>query len=218
MICDDVSALGVNAAFLAIKNLDKKFYDDLLKYKIKSFYEYFLKNYSQKDLDNDKNIIGYRNLHNIVSVNDKNLIASPESLIKQLFKNKSLKSINNFVDTYNYIAIKNRVSLGAHDLECINGNVRLCLTKGDELFIPLGKKKSQSVGNGEYCYIDDDNEIICRLDCRQCDKTKITANTNSCLFIIQGHENISLMSLEHTAMELQNIFSLETSTSILNIC
>ena len=160
-ICEDVSALGIKAAFLVIYNIDKSFYDDLLKNKIKDFYVDFLKRYTPKDLENDESILGYRKLHKLTGIKDKTLVASPENLIKLLFKYSSFKPINNIVDTYNYIAIKNRVSLGAHDLEHISGNVRLCFSKGNEHFIPLGKKKSQAVGNGEYCYIDDNNEIIC---------------------------------------------------------
>ena len=173
-ICNGVSALGIKVAFLTIYNLDNTHYDDPLKLKIEKFYKNLIKNNTPEILELDTHIAGYRELHKKIGVTDKSLVASPESLIKLLFKHKSLKPINFIVDTYNYVAIKNRVSIGAHDLDHINGNVRLCFIKGNERFIPLGKKKLQNVSNGEYCYIDDENEILCRLDCRQCNKTKTT--------------------------------------------
>lgn len=206
-ICEEVSALGIKVAFLIIHNIDNNHYDDLLKHKIDKFYTQFLQEHSTESLENDANIIGYRKLHKTIGITDKSLVASPESLIKLLFKHKSLRPINFIVDTYNYIAIKNKVSIGAHDLKHINGNVRLCFTKGDERFIPLGKDKLQNVNCGEYCYIDDDNEILCRLDCRQCDKTKTTTDTKDCLFIIQGHKNITSKLIKSTAEELLTIFS-----------
>ena len=206
-ICEDVSALGIKVAFLAIYDLDKSSFNESLKNEIRNFYTQFLQNYSEEDLENDVNILGYRKLHEEIGVTDKSLVASPESLIKILFKYKSFKPINYIVDTYNYIAIKNRVSLGAHDIDRINGNVRLCFTEGAEKFIPLGKKKQQHVQPGEYSYMDDSNEILCKLDCRQCDKTKTTASTNSCLFIIQGHNDIPSATLESTAQEIQCLFS-----------
>lgn len=206
-ICEDVSSLGVKVAFLTIYNLDNNHNDDLLKSKIENFYAQFLQNYSLEILEDDAHIIGYRKLHEKIGVTDKSLVASPESLIKLLFKYETLRPINFLVDTYNYIAIKNRVSIGAHDINHIDGNVRLCFTKGDEQFIPLGKKKQQNVHTGEYCYIDDSNEILCRLDCRQCDKTKTSIYTNSCLFIIQGHDGIPSNILDSTAYELQNLLS-----------
>jgi len=187
-ICEEVSALGLKVAFLVIHNIDNNQYDNSLEHKIDEFYTQFLNEYSTEHLENDSNIIGYRKLHKKIGITDKNLIASPESLIKLLFKHKSLRPINFIVDTYNYIAIKNKVSIGAHDLKHINGNVRLCFTKGDERFIPLGKK-------------------LCRLDCRQCNKTKTTTDTRDCLFIIQGHKNITSNLIKSTAEELLTIFS-----------
>lgn len=209
-ICEDVSALGIHVVFLVIYDIENTTFDVDLKNTIHKFYKEFCTYYSSEDLEQDKNIIGYRELHKNIGINDKSLIASPESLIKILFKHKTLRPINFIVDTYNYVAIKNRVSIGAHDTNNIYGNVRLCFTNGDEHFVPLGKKASQAINKGEYCYIDDANEILCRLDCRQCDKTKTTVDTNSCLFIIQGHENISTITLESTAKELQTLIKSDT--------
>ena len=216
-ICEEVSALGIRVAFLIIHNIDNKHNDISLKHKIDKFYTQFLLEYSTESIENDANIIGYRQLHKIIDITDKSLVASPESLIKLLFKYKSLRPINFIVDAYNYIAIKNKVSIGAHDLKHIHGNVRLCFTKGDEKFIPLGKNKQQIIDGKEYCYIDDKNEVLCRLDCRQCDKTKTTADTKDCLFIIQGHSGISLDLIKSTAVEIQEIFRPYTTNETENI-
>ena len=86
-------------------------------------------------------------MHQKIGINDKSLIASPESLINLIFKYKSLKPINFIVDTYNYVAIKNKVSIGAHDLQSICGNVRLCFTEGNEKFTPLGSQTSKIINN-----------------------------------------------------------------------
>ena len=219
-ICKEVTSLGIHVAFLIIKGIDNNRYDDSLKQKIEEFYTQYLQHYSIESLESNENIIGYRDLHKEVNIEDNSLIASPESLIKILFKHKSLRPINFIVDTYNYIAIKNRISIGAHDLSHISGNIRLCFTKGNELFIPLGKNKQLSVNSGEYCYIDDDNEILCRLDCRQCNKTKTTTDTKDCLFIVQGHKDITSKLIKSTAEELLSIFTPHTSGDkefILNI-
>lgn len=205
-ICEEVSELGVKVAFLIIYNIDNNQYDDSIRHKIDNFYIQYIQEHSIEGLENNTNIIGYRKLHEDIDINDNSLIASPESLIKILFKHSTLQSINFIVDTYNYIAIKNNVSIGAHDLKLINGNIRLCLTEGDEKFIPLGTKKQQRINRGEYCYIDDENEILCRLDCRQCNKTKTTTDTKDCLFIIQGHRHISTEIIKSTAEEIKEIF------------
>ena len=210
-ICDDVSALGIKVAFLLIYGIENDTHDENIRGKIESFYTQLLNDHMLESFENDPNLAGYRKLHEAIDVTDKALVASPESLIKILYKHKSLRPINFLVDIYNYIAIKNKISIGAHDIKHISGNVRLCFTNGDEQFVPLGKNKPQQIKKGEYCYIDDDNEILCRLDCRQCDKTKTTPNTKDCLFIIQGHSDIAVDTIQSTAEEIQSIFSAYTS-------
>ena len=207
-VSKQVSALGINVLYLLLYSLDKSFFTLSLKDEIENYYKQFEKNVTPDDIVIDPHIAGYRKLHEKVGIADDSLIASPESLFKILFKYKSLRPINPIVDTYNYIAIKNKISIGAHDIDHINGDVELRLANGDELFIPLGKNKAQTIASGEYCYIDDRNEVICRLDCRQSDKTKTSAITSSCLFIIQGNEYISTGALDSTAEDLLDIFNL----------
>lgn len=209
-----VSALGINVLYLLIHKLDISFFTLSLKDEIENYYKQFEKNVTIDDIVIDPHIAGYRKLHEKVGITDNSLVASPESLYKILFKYKSLRPINPIVDAYNFIAIKNKVSIGAHDLNQIDGDVELKLTNGDELFIPLGKNKEQKIAPGEYCYIDDNNEVICRLDCRQCDKTKTSASTSSCLFIIQGNEYISTSALDVTAEDLLDIFNLGISNPV----
>ena len=209
-ICENVSSLGIKVVFLVIYSINNTHYDDNLKNIISKFYDNFYKTYTQEDLEQDKNILGYRLLHQKVRIKDKSLIASPESLINLIFKYKSLKPINFIVDTYNYVAIKNKVSIGAHDLQSICGNVRLCFTEGNEKFTPLGSQTSKIINKNEYCYIDDSNEVICRLDCRQSEKTKTSPETQDCLFIIQGHSAIPEQKLISTAEELRSLILIQT--------
>ena len=209
-VCEDISSLGIKVVFLVIYSIDNTHYDDYVKKITSKFYDNFHKTYTQEDLEQDKNILGYRILHQKIGINDKSLIASPESLIKLIFKNNKLKPINFIVDTYNYVAIKNKISIGAHDLQKIIGNVRLCYTEGNEIFTPLGSKSSKIIDKNEYCYIDDSNEVICRLDCRQSEKTKISTNTQDCLFIVQGHSGISEKNLISTAEELRSLLLKQT--------
>ncbi|MDW3094555.1 MAG: phenylalanine--tRNA ligase beta subunit-related protein [Gammaproteobacteria bacterium] len=211
-VSEEVSALGINVIFLSVTSIDNSFFTQALKNEIDDYYKIFSEKYTLNDFDNNHNIVGYKKLHNKVGVTDKLLTASPESIIKILLKHKSLRSINPIVDTYNYISIKNKISIGAHDLANIIGNVELRLTKGDEHFIPLGKDQSQTINSGEYCYLDE-NEVICRLDCRQCEKTKTSNKTKSCLFILQGNEAISTNLLHSTAQQLLDVITSNDSKS-----
>jgi DNA/RNA-binding domain of Phe-tRNA-synthetase-like protein len=76
------------------------------------------------------------------------------------------------------------------------------ITNGDELFIPMGLDKPVDIQKGEYAYIDGSNEIVCRLDHKQCHKTRITEATSSCLLIIQGNPYTTKEQISNVAEEL----------------
>jgi DNA/RNA-binding domain of Phe-tRNA-synthetase-like protein len=115
---------------------------------------------------------------------------------------KSLPGINLIVDIYNYISLKSELAIGAHDVSAIEGDVHLRLTEGTEKFLPLGFSKTVSVKKGEYCYIDNSDEVICRLEVRQGEKTKVIETTTSCFYIVQGNPYTSSSSIISTAREL----------------
>ena len=96
-------------------------------------------------------------------------------------------SINLAVDLYNVVSLETLLTLGAHDGAKVNGNVRLKIATGKEHFLPLGSEKTERVAAGDYCYVDDTDEVLCRLDYKQTDKTKITPETTHGFFIIQGN-------------------------------
>ncbi len=81
------------------------------------------------------------------------------------------------------------MSLGAHDVKKIDGNVTLRLTDGGERFVPLGKDEPEPIAAGDYCYVDDSGDVLCRLEYRQADKTKVMLSSDTCFYIVQGNEN-----------------------------
>ncbi len=73
---------------------------------------------------------------------------------------------------------------------------------GSENFIPLGSEESKTVGNGEYSFVDDNNDVICWLDIRQVDKTKVTEESKNVLYFIIGNEENTYEELEKVANEI----------------
>ncbi len=60
---------------------------------------------------------------------------------------------------YNIISLESKLALGAHDMDCVLGNVTLRFTDGTEKFIPIGQDIPLPVNAHEYCYCDDANEV-----------------------------------------------------------
>ncbi len=58
------------------------------------------------------------------------------------------------------------------------------------------------MSSGEYAYIDDSGDVLCRLEVRQGDKTKISLNTTACFYIVQGNATTGDASLQTAAEEL----------------
>jgi DNA/RNA-binding domain of Phe-tRNA-synthetase-like protein len=141
--------------------------------------------FAGRDAANDDVLRGFRLLHKAVGA-DRKMISSPENLIRLVQKRGTLPSIHPLVDLYNLVSLETQVALGAHDLARTPLPITLRQTTGAEPFWPLGANEAVRVPAGEYAYIDDTSEIICRLEARQVEKTKVTARTTAAFVIIQG--------------------------------
>ena len=143
--------------------------------------------FAGKKYNDDPVLAGFRDLHTKVGRSNRDYVASPENLRRQFLERGRFPHINTVVDIYNLISLQTGLALGAHDIEKVNGNIALRLTNGSEVFMPLGKIEPEKVFPGEYAYIDDLNNIICRLEVLQVDPTKVTTESSDLFIIIQGN-------------------------------
>ncbi len=80
----------------------------------------------------------------------------------------------------------------------VEGDVTLRFAAGEERFVPMGQTEPEAVGAGEYCYFDGSGEVLCRLEFRQAEKTKMTEETTSGFFLVQGNPNTPRSLVERT--------------------
>lgn len=153
-------------------------------------------------LQEDRILQGFRDLHTSFGFSNRNFPAASESLIAYILKHHRLPRVNLLVDIYNLVSVETRLALGAHDLARVTGNVHLRFTSGNEGFLPLGSTERQRVRPGAYAYIDDDDDVICMLEVKQVEKTKVTLETSECLFILQGNAETEFSYIESTAERL----------------
>ena len=186
---ENVLDLGMNVAIVTIKGMNNcKDNEEFNKYR-DSVLKDIRNNLTEEEILNDAVLKGFWRLHERVGKTSKHDVSSPENLMNMLLKNGSLPSINLIVDIYNLVSVMTRLALGAHDLDNISGNVSLRLTNGSENFLPIGYSKNKQVSKGEYAYIDEENDVLCRMEVRQVEKTKVMEDTKNCMYIIQGNEN-----------------------------
>ncbi len=118
--------------------------------------------------------------------NEKKNRSSIESLLRRIYNNKPVSSINPLVDIYNSISIKYKLPCGGEDINKFsNGNIELTLSKGTENFLPLGSEESESPTVNEVIY-KTENTVICRcFNWRESDITKLTPDTRNAFLCIE---------------------------------
>lgn len=131
---------------------------------------------------------GYRELHNKYSIL-KDEPGSVEKLIEAILKESQFPKINSFVDIYNYVSVMTGVSIGAHDIDTLSGNAQFKLLEEDILFEEIGTAEKNTAMKGEYAYVDRKG-VLCRLDTKQSNRTRISQRTENVLIILQGHDSL----------------------------
>lgn len=158
--------------------------------------------WKDKKYKDDPILEGFRDLHTKVGRSNRDYVASPEGLRWLLLERGRFPQINTLVDIYNLISVKTGLALGAHDIDKVHGNITLRMTKGDEIFVPLGKIDPVSIFPGEYGYVDDGNNVICRLEVLQVEPTKVTTQARDIFVIIEGNANTDMSYIQAATEEV----------------
>lgn len=158
--------------------------------------------YAELDIHADPILEGFNILHDNTGVKRRKNIPASENLIKLLEKNHGMFFINQAVDIYNLISLESKLALGAHNIDHVDGNVTLRFTDGTERFVPIGQTDPIPVASHEYSYCDDANEVLCRLEIRQVEKTKVDEDARNIFYIVQGNAATPYNLLEETARRI----------------
>lgn len=137
-------------------------------------------------IEGNEILSAYRELYRLCRA--QGFTPQAQSLIQLIKRNGRLPNINTAVDSYNLVSVETFLSIGAHDIDKIRGNLVLGITAGSELYVPLGGQEPEKVNGGEYACMDEE-KIICRMDIRQCEQTKITKITEHFIIYVQGNRN-----------------------------
>ena len=131
-------------------------------------------------------VAAFQNIHRQVGVHPRKEQSSIERLLLLALKRGQLPAVNSLVDAYNLVSLRTRCSLGAHDVDVLSLPVSLRILTGRESFTPLGETTLAAVTPGEYGYVDAADRLLCRLDVRQADFSKVTERTRNVILIVEG--------------------------------
>ncbi len=183
-----VADIGVKVLFGSIEGVDNTGRNSEWEAERKVRLENLQKRFDGLNIHEDAVLEGYHLLHDKCGVKRRKNIPSSENLIKMLLKHGNMLFINQVVDIYNVISMESRLCVAAHNLDKIDGNLTVRFSDGTEKYISLGQEQPVPMNLHEYCYCDDSNEVLCRLEIRQVNKTKIDENVRNILYIIEGNE------------------------------
>jgi len=187
---EDVKRLGINAFGAVINGVKvKKKHEGLEKFK------------RTVKINPESEIINaYKELYKKVGAE---VNSSIEYLNRIVQENKRLPTINTVVDSYNLVIVKRHVNAGAHDLRKIIGNPRLKIitTENKQTYIPLGQNQEEKIKSGEFACVDD-KHVLCRLDVKQGEHTKIDKSTKNVFVYVQGNLKTSDEYLKEALKEI----------------
>ena len=136
-----------------------------------------------------------------VGVNPRREQPSVERLLNHALKRGTLPAVNSLVDAYNLVSVRTLCSLGAHDLDLMQPPVALRLFTSREEFTPLGSRVAEPVQGGQFGYVDAAGRVLCRLDVRQAEFSKVTEKTRNAILIVEGTASHSETALERAVQE-----------------
>ena len=193
---------GVKIVFVAVYGIDNHGEDsEWAAYRDKRLEELY-EEYAGLDVHADPLLEGFNILHDKTGVKRRKNVPASENLIRLLEKNHGMFYINQAVDIYNLISLESKLALGAHNIDRVDGNVTLRFTDGSERFVPIGQTEPIPVAPHEYCYCDDANEVLCRLEIRQVEKTKVDEDARNVFYIVQGNDATPYELLYETAQKI----------------
>lgn len=185
-------SIGLRGICFTLVDVENGTGDDDFHAYLRAQYRALQRRYSGAAISDDGVIDGFRRLRENMGMPRRRHPASPEGLIKRVVRDGAVPGINRVVDLYNLVSVDTRLSMGAHDIGMIDGAAAtLKVANGDERFVPLGRSEPEPVRAGEFCYVDGGGEIICRMDHRQCNKTRVGGSTDACFYIVQGNTRTS---------------------------
>ncbi len=198
----DVLDSGLKIRFAEILGLDNtRVSEEWMAYR-KAELARLLEEYLELDPKTDPILEGFNVLHDRTGVKRRKNIPASENLIKLLQKRGDMAFINQAVDIYNLISMQSKLALGAHNIDRISGSMTLRFTDGTERFVPVGQTEPIPVNPHEYSYCDDANEVLCRLEIRQVEKTKVDETAVNVCYIVQGNEATSFAYVEQAARNI----------------
>ncbi len=152
-------------------------------------------------------VVSYRKLYKEMGVDWHSRRPSPEALLRRVALNKGLYNINTCVDAYNLVVIKNRVSVGAFDLDQIKFPTELRFTKKGEEILLLGDEEPTQYKESEVAYFDQVGGYNVDFNYRDAQRTAVQMETRNLYINVDGVYEVTPQMVEKVLQEACDIIT-----------
>jgi lysyl-tRNA synthetase class 1 len=146
-------------------------------------------------------IISYRKLYKSIGIDWHSRRPSPEALLRRIALNKGLYTINTCVDAYNLVVMKNRVSVGAFDLDTIVFPTQLRFAKATDEILLLGDSEPTVYKESEIAYFDQKGGYNIDFNFRDSQRTAVQESTKNVYINVDGVYDITPQQIESTLQD-----------------
>ncbi|MDC2955110.1 phenylalanine--tRNA ligase beta subunit-related protein [Streptomyces gilvifuscus] len=132
---------------------------------------------------------------------------SAEALAKRALSDAGLPRVNLLVDLYNAVSVAHLIPVGGEDIDRIRGGMRLVRAVGDEDFVTVagGEETVEHPDAGEVVWRDDAGVTCRRWNWRQGPRTRLTEETVSGIFLLEGMAPLPVAEVEAAGAELAEL-------------
>lgn len=150
----------------------------------------------------DPHIEPYREAFRILQINPNKYLCSIEALLSRIAKKKGFPTINPIVDLGNAVSLRHFLPIGAHDLGTIAEGLEVRPAVPGDVFVPFGSTEAEAPDPGEIVYASEHQVRTRRWTWRQSEIGKITEETTSVLFPIDGFSDVNAGEVRQATADL----------------
>ncbi|MFD8419397.1 B3/4 domain-containing protein [Streptomyces sp. NPDC059466] len=134
---------------------------------------------------------------------------SAEALARRALSDAGLPRINLLVDLYNAISVAHLIPVGGEDIAHVSGGMRLVRATGDEEFVTVagGTGAVEHPDAGEVVWRDGAGVTCRRWNWRQGPRTRLTEESTSAIFLLEGLAPLPVVGIEAAAAELADLLA-----------
>lgn len=166
----------------------------------------FAQKYVGQDIRELPNIKACRDAFRVLGMNPNKYMCSIEALTRRVQKGGLLPHINPIVDLGNALSVKYQLPMGAHDIEQMDAEgLAVRFSTEQDSFLPMGETQAEVMPDGELVYVSGHTVKTRRWLWRQSDDGKITENTKSVFFPIDGFASVNYDAVIRARDELYEV-------------